>query len=900
MLRATWHNKDQFKERYQRNNKFGGQKNLRCYPICSKGGHRDSGFCGTALTCTIHDLPPLEAGWEYRSFGEFIVCGTKELMRPNGTIPLEEAQSKERTASLPKLPWLSGDVRLQDGTEVSVSFNRQLGGWHYGWRANKHSCDSYHCFRAYIFKLKNDSDQLIYVGSVSSPVFQVYSRRRQRGVNKDGASQCDTASVTSKRTVTQAGLQSPTPVLASKQARMTPMSTFGSVAGSPEPDVPCPPKLGSGVNSGSSTPHDAPNASEHSSNAISSSNNNATSVPLRALASVAMDSKVLDTLMESFTSEYMKNRTLDRLTYFIFQYTSGSDVTWDDSDRTSNVTSEDLSHSGMLGLEMDVGEALNGPDFVDPHMWDKEPSSMNMSNGNQRNSTDADASDSGSSDKNINSGASGSSRSANAKKTKDIGEGMQHLREVLLRESSFANHTLRIDMILEGIEKISDCVIRLSKNNSAFNSVVSGFSSPEGLKRLKAQIEREREINFAWTPEREDRTWDPTKLNDPDHETSIFGMLRHQFRRIMSAAIAKTGQRLSPFIEPMDLAARFGVATPDPYYPPSPRAAAFIHMQLYGSLDNFEKQDYGSRQGKFINDEQQRQYAKDLMVVRRGIMRRIVCDRIVTDQRTRALFSERDREAPVSPGWDINGTWILVGPIEEDMCKQGNEALGALLSVCSGVNMGGFYNRVFTTMLSKIEVTITDETFTSSGQQMLLADPRLVANLKGKPHCWRPPMPMVVGYAGVQPLSQDKMIVGWLSVESDGTHCINVVIGGPLFSDAVSELACDTIRRRDGEPNTEAAQKLSLFFRKHVKPGDVPQVRVHKKFLISPSRQHLTMEDWYHIFPRAAVTPRMNDTTELATLNQECDVKFTGMKLRHRFMRCYLNQTDTDMILDLL
>ncbi|GBG29669.1 Hypothetical Protein FCC1311_058902 [Hondaea fermentalgiana] len=905
MLRAEWVDKESFKERYQRNNKFGGQKNLRCYPTCSVSGHRDSGFCGTSLTCIVQDLPVLDAETEYRAYGEFIICGTKELMRPNTTLPLAEAQAKERTAALPKLPWLAGDVRLQDDNSFSIAFNRQLGGWHYGWRANKHSCDSYHCFRAYIFKLKADSPDLVYVGSVSSPVFQVYSRRRQRGVLKEEAADASTN-----------GDDVPIPPPAAKRAKV-----------------------------------EAPKAP---SMATLDSNSSMT-MPLRELASAAMDSKILDTLMDNYPRQNMLNRTLDRLTYFIFQFASGNEGCWDDTDRTTDVSNEVTNNNGPVhglmdsgsptaaggisqGLEMDVSEAFSGPQYVDPHLWDPAYTGKPSVNNNY-NDINNDGSGGRSKNSNITINgmpvpplphtsmgeeARGGAGVARSVPNVDLGflkrgftpsnpaaenppsnvtnmsEGMQQLREILMRESSYAHDPQRIDMIIEGVESISECVIRLAKNNKAFNDIVASYSSPEGIKRLKAQIERERNVNFVWSAEREDRTYDPTKVDDPDHETSIYGMLRQAFRNIMMSAIVNTGQRLEPYIESMDLAARHGVATPDPYYPPSPRAAAFIHMQLYGSLDHFEKQDYGSREGKFVDNTQRCQYAKDLMVVRRGIMRRIVCNRIVSDQRTRAQSSARDLEPPVAPGWDINGTWILLGPVDEPGFKQGSEGIGALLSICAGVNVGGFYNRVFTTMLSKIEVHITEETFTSRGQQMLLADPRLVANLKGKPHCWRPSMPMVVGYAGVHPLSQNKLIVGWLSVEKDGQHCINVVIGGPLFAEAVSELACDTIRRRDGEPNTASAQRLSKFFQQHVKPGDVPQLRIHKRFIISHSRQHLTMEDYFHIFPRAALAPRMDKTSELQTLTGTQDYKFTGVKMRHKFMRCYLNQTDTDLILDLL
>ena len=38
---------------YQRNNKSGGRKNLRCFPSCHDIGHRRSGFCGGNLVAHV-------------------------------------------------------------------------------------------------------------------------------------------------------------------------------------------------------------------------------------------------------------------------------------------------------------------------------------------------------------------------------------------------------------------------------------------------------------------------------------------------------------------------------------------------------------------------------------------------------------------------------------------------------------------------------------------------------------------------------------------------------------------------------------------------------------------------------------------------------------------------------
>ena len=51
-----------FKEKYQRNNKKGGQKNLRCFPHCRNGRHVSSGFCGDSIKVHVAVTRVTESG----------------------------------------------------------------------------------------------------------------------------------------------------------------------------------------------------------------------------------------------------------------------------------------------------------------------------------------------------------------------------------------------------------------------------------------------------------------------------------------------------------------------------------------------------------------------------------------------------------------------------------------------------------------------------------------------------------------------------------------------------------------------------------------------------------------------------------------------------------------------
>jgi len=43
----------EFKEKYLRNTKTAGVKNIRCFPCCSTPVHTKQGFCGQAVTVEI-------------------------------------------------------------------------------------------------------------------------------------------------------------------------------------------------------------------------------------------------------------------------------------------------------------------------------------------------------------------------------------------------------------------------------------------------------------------------------------------------------------------------------------------------------------------------------------------------------------------------------------------------------------------------------------------------------------------------------------------------------------------------------------------------------------------------------------------------------------------------------
>jgi len=63
-----------FSQHYQRNNRGGGLKNIKCFPSCRTEGHRESSFCGNAvnLVLSLNEMTdPSQSGLTYHCFGQF-------------------------------------------------------------------------------------------------------------------------------------------------------------------------------------------------------------------------------------------------------------------------------------------------------------------------------------------------------------------------------------------------------------------------------------------------------------------------------------------------------------------------------------------------------------------------------------------------------------------------------------------------------------------------------------------------------------------------------------------------------------------------------------------------------------------------------------------------------------
>lgn len=158
-----------FRPVYQRNNKRGGLKNLRCFPSCSLTEHRTRGFCGRSVVVTFRHTQALS---NLRAFCEF----QQEPFEADSCSHAVDL-TQIRTKSDPLKPLIEGRLawRNKDGC-TEFEFNAERRGWHYAWGSNKHKCDTKHRLVCKLY----DASTMSFISQCASPEFVLFCRRRRR------------------------------------------------------------------------------------------------------------------------------------------------------------------------------------------------------------------------------------------------------------------------------------------------------------------------------------------------------------------------------------------------------------------------------------------------------------------------------------------------------------------------------------------------------------------------------------------------------------------------------------------------------------------------------------------------------------------------------------------------
>ena len=174
-----------FEESYLRNNRRGGQKNLRCFPTCSERGHRASGFCGCAVQCAVDNekiqcTDCVVSGNDVVeekvliSLAEFVTNGKEPTDITVGlTCPVTEFEADTRCKKNPLRRFVRG---IKSENENVFSYKPSC--WHYSWRSNKHATDTKHFLRVVTFEVnKDNSSMMTCVSLIDTPKFTLFSSK---------------------------------------------------------------------------------------------------------------------------------------------------------------------------------------------------------------------------------------------------------------------------------------------------------------------------------------------------------------------------------------------------------------------------------------------------------------------------------------------------------------------------------------------------------------------------------------------------------------------------------------------------------------------------------------------------------------------------------------------------
>ena len=212
------HFMNDFKPSYLRNNRRGGQKNIRCFPACSHDGHKCAGFCGQAVKL---DVTSTNTTSNIVAVAEFVqlqtnvpqtktTAGTKKAAKKKATkkanagtpqvlpikvgttVPLQYLHENVRIKKDPLRRFINGnkvheDIVLKSNTS-SFAYEFLPTCWHYSWRSNKHSTNKQHCLRVYLFQQQEEAMDTMMkcIDVFDSPSFSLFSSKQLDNYAKEG------------------------------------------------------------------------------------------------------------------------------------------------------------------------------------------------------------------------------------------------------------------------------------------------------------------------------------------------------------------------------------------------------------------------------------------------------------------------------------------------------------------------------------------------------------------------------------------------------------------------------------------------------------------------------------------------------------------------------------------
>jgi len=808
-----------FQDRYQRNNKRTGQKNLRCFPGCGELGHMVSGFCGLPVICKLSGLEIFREGKlsPIRAWGEFIVRGTDEEWKLGSEYKLDDLKDKERSRTSPLKPWLRGDIsnaklhRVQNDettegekNSITVLFNQELLGWHYHWVSTKHTCDSYHSFKIHVF-LEGKGNQLTYLGSSLSPQFQLYSRRRQRGTKTKAEKNTNDATLSRKRKLSEhmqgntatSGYSIPgintainlTSAAVSGLSSLLPTgSSLGLGSNSVGYFVPNPLNQQS-INRQLFTsffvqspmkPVPADTSKINLCNFLDLASQQQNSEPQRhpsiKPAKIFNDLRLQGQMNELIRSEVM-DKSSDCVKATIDPGVVPSGKTFEDIQRLTLTMSRlmmFLVHYGGAG-GMGAGIGMAG------RMVQQAARQANVEGDDSHLRIKEILSDMSFSPAMVPDNDSVNFRRFRMKN--DMGETMQSnlkkseqsptemLKEAVIKHgSNEAKQSL--NRALSVLNEFSKFLVSEHQLSEDLSEYFNAWSSEEGLVRLMNEMKQEDKLQLVNPMVDLDAVWHAQMIKvfaKGEKDASAFAQLRVIFFKNVKKFLDSKNVVPAFFDEYMEIAAKTRILPVDPFVPPTPIAAYYAHLQIYGNADKLKSQDFGSAKGIFESPEQQCIWARAVFIIKRRLVRLAIINRVKQEHLYKKHLNGM-KVTPPPPEVDFTGTWLRA----EDDKELPIMIVENIIKQLGGLPVGKFFSQITTSMFKRIKIKMTSEYCEIQGVAKLLANGKNIIFLDGKPREWTPPTPMPI-----KPPLQDRQVIAWIDTNGkEGT--IKAVAGGRI------------------------------------------------------------------------------------------------------------------------
>ncbi len=336
------------------------------------------------------------------------------------------------------------------------------------------------------------------------------------------------------------------------------------------------------------------------------------------------------------------------------------------------------------------------------------------------------------------------------------------------------------------IDGLPDALAAISVDRPDFAVFLQRWSSPAGVEALKQQFSRETSSVSTLMDGFENEDEELSGEDDAAYEDgrtfglqpnaplrSVYTELRNVFRDLFIPALASLHVDLDSLEECMQLAAKHHLTNADPEYCPTVRMAAISHLQLYGTLEKFKEQDFGSRRGRFKSELQRIEWAHAYWRLRRKSFRRLVV-RLILDERKVAQLRLPVAAPPIAEPLQVGGVWRNTTASHWQTLIQVTKRIG-------GVRMGDFVAKLFNSMWYNLDLEVNSAALLVRAGRVLLANPSNIFWLDRRPHSFRLPNPLPVAIYEL-----DRTYVAWAGPEQEGWF-ITVVTGGPTRPDFINE-----------------------------------------------------------------------------------------------------------------